>query len=75
MASQKNDDECDFDLSTREQIRVVFKLFASFKYNYYHLEDDESKKTNFRKLETFRNDAVPKELKPHGRPPHPSQID
>ena len=70
MASQKNDDECDLDLSTSEQIRVVFKLFSSFKYNYYHLEDTEESKpatTNLKKLEQFRNRAVPKEFKTQAR--------
>ena len=62
MASQYNDSDYNFDLSTNEQIRFMYDFYALYEYDGYHLDDDADK-SKWRKLETFRNRAVPKEYK------------
>ena len=66
MASQYNDSDYDFDLTTNEQVKFMYELYALYEYDAYHLDDDADN-SKWKKLETFRNRAVPKELKSSSR--------
>ena len=62
MAKQGDKGKGTLKISSNEQVRYVYRLYQTFKYDYYPLSKDivEDK---FHKLQQFRNRAVPPEYK------------